>query len=311
MLSKVVSSLTERQRIGVVTPGSSAPVVVTSSGMMTSLDSVESEPILREDSQTGTPAIEINPAFSSIYADRNKTAVYEVDLSGKRDRKRKHPGNETSRPQSKKPAKSKSSPSKPAPLNDSLLDSPQIHVATSEMVKLSSRMGIGDRVPSSVSPQSQVIVPGSSGQTHVTTTPLPGNSLIVGSKTPSKSHKSSNSNKKSKQRVKKQSKVASVAGKASQSSSHNPPSIAPLPSVISQELITPPVKPTPPKSSSLAAAIEGAQNPGGSEVDVSQGGSGLLADTIRKVDNSFYARLNQMAGSGSEDMGYQYFMEKV
>ena len=39
-------------------------------------------------------------------------------------------------------------------------------------------------------------------------------------------------------------------------------------------------------------------------------GTGLLAETVRKVDRSFRARLNQMAG-GSEDMGYQYFSEKV
>ncbi len=39
-------------------------------------------------------------------------------------------------------------------------------------------------------------------------------------------------------------------------------------------------------------------------------GSGLLAETIRKVDRSFRARLSQMAG-GTEDMGYQYFSEKV
>ena len=39
-------------------------------------------------------------------------------------------------------------------------------------------------------------------------------------------------------------------------------------------------------------------------------GSGLLADTIRKVNSSFFVRLNQMTGS-SDDMGYKYFVEKV
>lgn len=39
-------------------------------------------------------------------------------------------------------------------------------------------------------------------------------------------------------------------------------------------------------------------------------GTGLLADTVRKVNTSFLARVNQMTGS-SEDMGYKYFMEKV
>ena len=37
-------------------------------------------------------------------------------------------------------------------------------------------------------------------------------------------------------------------------------------------------------------------------------GTGLLADTMKKVDRSFRARL--VAGS-SEDLGYQYFVEKV
>ena len=39
-------------------------------------------------------------------------------------------------------------------------------------------------------------------------------------------------------------------------------------------------------------------------------GSGLLADTIRKVNSSFMARVNQMTGS-PDDMGYKYFVEKV
>ena len=37
-------------------------------------------------------------------------------------------------------------------------------------------------------------------------------------------------------------------------------------------------------------------------------GTGLLAETMRKVDRSFRSRL--VAGP-SEDLGYQYFVEKV
>ena len=37
-------------------------------------------------------------------------------------------------------------------------------------------------------------------------------------------------------------------------------------------------------------------------------GTGLLAETMRKVDRSFRAKL--VAGS-CEDLGYQYFVEKV
>lgn len=39
-------------------------------------------------------------------------------------------------------------------------------------------------------------------------------------------------------------------------------------------------------------------------------GTGLLADTIRKVNTSFMARVSQMTGS-TDDMGYKYFEEKV
>lgn len=39
-------------------------------------------------------------------------------------------------------------------------------------------------------------------------------------------------------------------------------------------------------------------------------GTGLLADTIRKVNTSFLARVNQITGP-SDDMGYKYFVEKV
>lgn len=39
-------------------------------------------------------------------------------------------------------------------------------------------------------------------------------------------------------------------------------------------------------------------------------GSGLFADTVRKVNQSFRARVNHLTGN-SDDMGYQYFTEKV
>ena len=316
MLSQLVSSLAERQRMGVVTPGSS-PVVLTSGGVIASFDNLEPDQpdqILRDEmDDSGTPttaAVDINPAFSSIYADRNKTAVYEVDPSGKRDRKRKKPGNDSTPPQAKKPARTaKVSPSKSVSLNDSMTDSPQIHVATSEVVKL-GRMTAADRVPPSVSPQPQLTVPGISE--HVTAA---GSSIIVGPKTPSKSNRSANpAKKRSKPKGNKGSKT-SLAGRTS--TTHTP-SIAPSPSMVSQHeqntaIITSAgmAKPT----TSIAADTrmeEAAQRMGAvaNEMDIFQEGTGLLADTIRKVNSSFHARLNQMAG-GSEDMGYQYFMEKV
>ena len=320
-LSQLVSSLAERQRMGVVTPGSSAPVVVTSSGVATPIESLEPEQGTREEAEDpGGPAttvVDVNNTFSSVYLDRNKTAIYEVDLNGKRDRKRKKPSSEATPPLAKKPARTKTSPTKSVTTNDSITDSPQIHVASSELVKL-SHLTSKDRVPSSVSPQPPMIVPGSNGQTHVTTTPLSGGSIIVGPKatTPVKANRSSNPpKKKSKPKNSKGSK-ASLAGKTATT---NVPSIAPSPSVMSRDQSSPIISsalthPTP----SLTAASEdvrgeeAAPGVGGVAMEEDfQEGNGLLADTIRKVNRSFHARLNQMAGGGSEDMGYQYFMEKV
>ena len=48
----------------------------------------------------------------------------------------------------------------------------------------------------------------------------------------------------------------------------------------------------------------------GEEISNFAEGSGLLADTIRKVNTTFLGRLNQMMGP-SDDMGYKYFVEKV
>lgn len=44
------------------------------------------------------------------------------------------------------------------------------------------------------------------------------------------------------------------------------------------------------------------------EVEDSIEGTGLLAETMRKVDRSFRAKL---VGGPSDDLGYQYFVEKV
>lgn len=40
-------------------------------------------------------------------------------------------------------------------------------------------------------------------------------------------------------------------------------------------------------------------------------GEGLMADTVRCVDRSFQTRLDSMASSGSDDLGYKYFSDKV
>ena len=48
----------------------------------------------------------------------------------------------------------------------------------------------------------------------------------------------------------------------------------------------------------------------GDEISDFAEGTGLLADTIRKVDASLQARVNQITGH-TDDMGYKYFVEKV
>ena len=40
-------------------------------------------------------------------------------------------------------------------------------------------------------------------------------------------------------------------------------------------------------------------------------GEGLMADTVRCVERSFQTRLDSMASSGSDDLGYKYFSDKV
>lgn len=57
----------------------------------------------------------------------------------------------------------------------------------------------------------------------------------------------------------------------------------------------------------LSAASPVGEKEGGEGNEVLEG-TGLLAETMRKVDRSFRARL--LAGS-SDDLGYQYFVEKV
>jgi hypothetical protein len=49
---------------------------------------------------------------------------------------------------------------------------------------------------------------------------------------------------------------------------------------------------------------------GGDKISDFAEGTGLLADTIRKVDASLQARVNQITGH-TDDMGYKYFVEKV
>lgn len=309
-LSQLVSNLAERRGLGVVTTGSSTPVVVTSGGVPMSLDAPEGEQSSKdtETEESGgtqtTTMVDVNPAFSSVYADRNKTAIYEVDPNGKRDRKRKKLSNDITPPQTKKAARTKS-PNKAAPLNDSILESPQIHVATSEVVKL-SHMAVDDRVPSSVSPQPPMIVPGSNGQTQITTNTQSGSSIIVGPKTPSKPKKRRPKNSKT-------SKTSLTIKPGTLA-----PSITPSPAlathagpVVSSAVIqqTPSLTTESEEQRGEEAAL-GARG-GATGMDDFQEGNGLLADTLRKVDRSFHARLNQMAGGGSEDMGYQYFMEKV
>ena len=338
-LSQLVSSLAERKRVakmGVGTPAQSAPVVVTSSGITTSHEIPEQDQEPREDPEDPTAtAAPYNP-FSSVYLDRNKTAIYEVDPNQKRDRKRpKKVSNDSTPPPSKKPARGKITPHKSASLHpESNSNSPQIQVASSEVANLpSSQSSTTDRVSSSVSPQTPVgmSVPGTIVQTHVTPTPLPNSGLIPGPKavpSPAKSSRGpppAGKKTKGRNRGPKASKSA-LAGRTATSVT---PSVTPSPSVVPRSQASPVV------SASLAQTRPNVSDPTSSvsgegvvvrgeeaapgviggglpmETEDFQEGSGLLADTIRKVNRSFHARLNQMAGGVSEDMGYQYFMEKV
>ncbi len=64
-------------------------------------------------------------------------------------------------------------------------------------------------------------------------------------------------------------------------------------------------------SADVRGDIAGDLDLGGVNVDFAGGTSmDLMADTMRRVNSSFVTRVNQMTGV-SEDMGYNYFMEKV
>ena len=62
-------------------------------------------------------------------------------------------------------------------------------------------------------------------------------------------------------------------------------------------------------AAAAAAAAAAAEDSGISDY-VNGNVTGLMADTMRRVNASFVTRVNQMTGP-SEDMGYKYFMEKV
>ena len=341
-LSQLVSSLAERKRVakmGVVTPAQSAPIVVTSSGITTSHENIEQDQEPREDIEDPTapavPAVDVNP-FSSVYLDRNKTAIYEVDPNQKRDRKRaKKASNDSTPPPSKKQARAKTTPHKGASLHpESNSSSPQIQLATSEVAHLpSSQSSTTDRVSSSVSPQTPagMSVPGTIAQTRVTPSPLPNSGLVPGPKavpSPAKSVRGPPpAGKKTKGRIR--GPKASKSALAGRTATSVTPSVTPSPSVVPRSQASPVVNAslaqTRPNVSDPTSSVSGEgvfvrgeeAAPGVSggalpmETEDFQEGSGLLADTIRKVNRSFHARLNQMAGGVSEDMGYQYFMEKV
>ena len=65
-----------------------------------------------------------------------------------------------------------------------------------------------------------------------------------------------------------------------------------------------------PACPSLARREEEGEGGVGEDGEAVIEGSGLLAETMTKVDRSFRSRLMQLSSS-AEDLGYQYFVEKV
>ena len=336
-LSALATSLAERKRVAEL--GSQTPVLTTPTSALGEggygNGSYQESMEVEEDSDE-VKATQLNSQFSSVYLDRAKTAIAVVDLDtkGKGLRKRKKIAVEQT-PKKVPRIQNTSKVVTPVPnisglemhgeamaasltsqvnaaVNFGRQESPSNGISETLKVKVTQN---GQSSPASVSPGggggTSKKVGGVSGKGGGGTTKASGKGkggkFVLGS----------HAGKKAKSRAKNASlaksssvwpaKTTSAATPTSTLSSHStsPQTNTVLTSVANQDVSLMATTVTP---------VEGiAVERGGlveEETPEFAEGSGLLAETVQKVDRSFRARINQMAGS-SEDMGYQYFSEKV
>ena len=335
-LSALVSSLTERKRVaemgvqgGVITPVTASGTPI---GGASTHEGMETDQVADE-SEEAAPSNLTESPFSSIYHDRNKTAIALVDPDAKRVRKRKKLIADLP---PKKSARTQATNGKPT-TNGS--DSAQNHVGEPMLVTTSDNQDIVTGNTTSVSfpaslnvdhPQAKTSsTPALTYSTSASTTHSSFTLGVPSHSTPRTGRGSTPSGTKKKGKSKgtsahgrspnkgARSTAAAAQLNANQASSTNASitaSVAAINSTVAAQVsshFTQALSKAHDSTGSLGGVRGEVAAPGLVEEDGSDfEGSGLLADTIRKVDKSFRARVNHMAG-GTDDMGYQYFMEKV
>ncbi len=378
-LSAVLSNLTRRAGIIGGQGGAVTPVSVTIGGSGASaLENMDTD----EPDEANGQGQSDNP-FSSIYHDRNKTAIALVDPDSHKRKRNINKRFTDQQPPAKKSkvqanASSKQSSKETSGTSGASSTEPAlITTSTSEItVNIPSLVNLRPEVPTavgsstSVSPQSSTGSPKTKGQHHpphhhhqqqpsqlqnqlqssgsggghtpgggagggATTTPGRQNTTATGKKKTKKS-KQSGQNRSPTKGVSKAAansthNRALVTTNSSSSSASHSVSAAAVTSLTQSPSHTVPATTTTGgtgASVAAAAAVGGAGQdslsnlrigvrgeeaaPGINDDDSNDftEGSGLFADTVRKVNQSFRARVNHLTGN-SEDMGYQYFTEKV
>ena len=354
-LSAVLSNLTRRAGIIGGQGGSVTPISVTIGGSGASaLESMDTD----EPEEANGQGQSDNP-FSSIYHDRNKTAIALVDPdSHKRKRninkrftdqqppakKSKVQANASSKHTSKETSTSSASSTEPALITTS---TSEITVNNTSLSFVSLRPEVPTAVGSStsVSPQSSTGSPKAKGQHHShhhqqqqsqlqnqlqssangggltpggVATATPGRQNNATGKKKTKKSKQSAQNRSPTKGV---SKANSTPNRALVTTSSSSASVSAAVTSLTQSPSHTPASTTSTSGgaagqdslSNLRIGVRGEEAAPGIDDDDSNDfaeGSGLFADTVRKVNQSFRARVNHLTGN-SDDMGYQYFTEKV
>lgn len=359
-LSAVLSNLTARR----VANASASTVIGGQGGTVTAVNAAglplsggggaSAENMDTEDSEDMNAQGQSDNPFSSIYHDRNKTAIALVDPDSHK-RKRNINKRFTDQPPPAKKSKVQSSASSKPSSKESepLLTAtsvPEITVNNNSLGFVNLRPEVPSAVGSStsVSPQSSTESPNSKGgggkghphahtqqqhQSHAgSSAGGPGFTLGVSPSKQTNATGKKKSKSKSKQSahgrspnkgVSKTSSTPSRALVTASSSSSSPAASATTATVNNLSHPSPSQAAAAPSSSSsssnqeslnnLRIGVRGEEAAPGIEDDDSNDfaeGSGLFADTVRKVNQSFRARVNHLTGN-NDDMGYQYFTEKV
>ena len=338
-ISALANSLYERKRIaemgrqvGVPTPLQASTPAEGAVGGGAGPETMETDPA-QEDSEE-TTATTLNQQFSSIYLDRNKTTIAVVDPDQKRIRKRKNPAADTP-PRPKKASRTQNASKVAASQQNAHLE-PATEVATpSPSAQLQQDPapraslpvpGLRADTPMSFRTPEEVPMPaaigtsggggggakGSGGGAQGGSAKGQPQSKTQAHGTP-QSHQRQPGGKKARSRANKAAASKAAGSSAAVVNSSKTSAASPVKASTPSSSLAPPPPVATAVTTQDAAGVRGGDfAPGILEEETPEfaEGSGLLADTIRKVDRTFRVRLNQMAG-GSEDMGYQYFTEKV